>query len=507
MLASRGDTRRLWGEHFLDLEQPRKSAELWAIREALTCFMTAFLAQPPEKEVKALNMSTCGVGSLNPRYAELVRAALEAERTVVNSKWWYRGIEVAVPVLRGIKPNHVIANTLNYFPEYRGEILDGAAVIDSLRLEAILSYRLPKEALKEAGISALVKAQYPSLRLEDKTRATLMFGECVPALNGNKADLDHLIDATQGVLTDSLTPPENGLYYAALDAGLGSLEAAVNAVSRNRFDRLVYKELMAGKDLDPRRLNHEFFSARIEGYDRVQVRVVDSLPIDAYAESEPNITGMGLGLLTASVHDEGGKRKYKTKAGWMDTKSGGRKGVKEKVSQMWASISGEPIARHQLKGLYGEHVFVTAESDESFFNGYFHPRLLAEGVNPHSLAMALNIPEPVNASLRDSPRQVAFAKLAMLAQGEDIYDNPEHGRVIKRRIEACSALADFYHRAVGEVSRRYAQGTEIWELGFSRAANEYKVRALSCVSDGAQAKQDSPRNEAPELALEHGRSR
>ena len=36
VLASRGDTRRLWGEHFVDLEQPRKSAELWAIREALT---------------------------------------------------------------------------------------------------------------------------------------------------------------------------------------------------------------------------------------------------------------------------------------------------------------------------------------------------------------------------------------------------------------------------------------------------------------------------------------
>src|SRR5271166_34126 len=296
VLASRGDTRRLWGEHFVDLEQPRKSAELWAIREALTCFMTAFLAQAPEKEVKPLDMRTCGVGSLNPRYAELVREALEAERTVVNSKWWYRGIEVDVPVLRGIKPNHVIANTLNYFPEYRGEMLDGAAVIDSLRLESILSYRLPKEALKEAGISALVKAQYPSLRLEDKTRATLTFGECVPALNGNKADLDHLIDATQGVLNDSLTPPENGVYYAPLDVGLGPLEAAVNAVSRNGFDRLVYKELMAGRDLDPRRLNHEFFGARIEGYDRVQVRVVDSLPIDAYAESEPHITGMGLGL-------------------------------------------------------------------------------------------------------------------------------------------------------------------------------------------------------------------
>ena len=233
---------------------------------------------------------------------------------------------------------------------------------------------------------------------------------------------------------------------------------------------------------------------------------MDSLPIDAYAESEPNITGMGLGLLTASVHDEGGKRKYKTKAGWMDSKSNGRKGVKEKVSQMWASISGEPVTRDTLKGLYEERVFVTAESDRPFFNGYFHPRLLAEGVNPQSLALALNIPEPVNASLRDSPRQVAFAKLAMLAQGEDIYDNPEHGPVIKRRIEACYALAEFYHRAVGEVSRRYAQGTEIWELGFSQAANEYKVRALSCVSDGAHAKQDSPRNEAPELGLEHGRS-
>ena len=30
---------------------------------------------------------------------------------------------------------------------------------------------------------------------------------------------------------------------------------------------------------------------------------------------------------------------------------------------------------------------------------------------------ASHIPEPVNASLRDSPRQVAFAKLAMLAHG------------------------------------------------------------------------------------------
>jgi hypothetical protein len=223
----------------------------------------------------------------------------------------------------------------------------------------------------------------------------------------------------------------------------------------------------------------------------VQVRVVDSLPIDAYVESGPNITGMGLGLLTASVHGEGGKKRYKTKAGWVDSRSGGRKGVKEKVSPIWASISGEPIARHQLQGLYGEHVFVTAESDQSFFNGYFHPRLLAEGVNPHSLAMALNIPEPVNASLRDSPRQVAFAKLAMLAHGEDIYDNPEHGPVIKRRIEACYALAEFYHRAVGEVTRRYAQGAEIWDLGFPQVANEYKGRALSCVSDGgAQAKDD-----------------
>jgi hypothetical protein len=128
-------------------------------------------------------------------------------------------------------------------------------------------------------------------------------------------------------------------------------------------------------------------------------------------------------------------------------------------------------------------------------------------VNPQSLAMALNLPEPVNASLRDSPRQVALANLAMLAHGEKIYDNPEHGPVIKRRIEACYALAEFYHRAVGEVTRRYAQGTEIWELGFSQVSNEYKVRALSYVSDGAQAKQDSPRNEAPELALEHKRSR
>jgi hypothetical protein len=160
-----------------------------------------------------------------------------------------------------------------------------------------------------------------------------------------------------------------------------------------------------------------------------------------------------------------------------------------------------------LKGFYEEHVFVTAESDQSFFNGYFHPRLLAEGVNPQSLSMALNIPEPVNASLRDSPRQVAFAKLAMLAPGEEICDNPEHGPVIKRRIEACYALAEFYHRAVGEVTRRYAQGTDLWGLGFSQVANEHRVRALSCVNDGAQAKQDSPRNEAAELALEHGRSR
>jgi len=51
--------------------------------------------------------------------------------------------------------------------------------------------------------------------------------------------------------------------------------------------------------------------------------------------------------------------------------------------------------------------------------------------------------------LRDSPRQVAFAKLAMLAHGADIYDNPEHAQV----------------------------------------ANEYKWRSLSCVSYcGAQAK-------------------
>ena len=40
VLAGRGDSRRFWAEGFLGVEQPRRSAEAWAMRDALASVLS-----------------------------------------------------------------------------------------------------------------------------------------------------------------------------------------------------------------------------------------------------------------------------------------------------------------------------------------------------------------------------------------------------------------------------------------------------------------------------------
>lgn len=107
VLAARGDTRRLWAEHFLDVEQPRKSAERWAMRDALASVLAGQIATEQHDGAPPLDMRQCGVAPTNSRYAEIVRTALKAEQTNIKSQWFYRGTQVDIAALRGIKPNHV----------------------------------------------------------------------------------------------------------------------------------------------------------------------------------------------------------------------------------------------------------------------------------------------------------------------------------------------------------------------------------------------------------------
>jgi hypothetical protein len=115
VLTGRGDTRRLWAERFLDVGRPRRSAEAWAMRNALASVLATRIAAANNGE--AIDMSRCGVAPGDSQYRQIIRTALKSERMVINSRLFYRGTQVDIPALRGINPNHVIANTLLYVPK------------------------------------------------------------------------------------------------------------------------------------------------------------------------------------------------------------------------------------------------------------------------------------------------------------------------------------------------------------------------------------------------------
>jgi hypothetical protein len=214
--------------------------------------------------------------------------------------------------------------------------------------------------------------------------------------------------------------------------------------------------LFEHKDCDPKLVDHEFFTHMCHGYGSLvvpQVRVADTLPIDCIAGDNYSISGMDLALCTASVHEtEDGKTRWGWRFGWTEPRGGQEKPSRKRIAPIYASLSA-PARRPVHHNLYKHHVFLAADSDHSFFNGYVHPYVLAHGVNPRSLAMALDLPEPL-LNARDSPHQVACAKLAALAQGDDIFNDPEHAPVLNRRKDACLAMAEFYHAAVKEIVKR-----------------------------------------------------
>jgi hypothetical protein len=259
------------------------------------------------------------------------------------------------------------------------------------------------------------------------------------------------------------------------------LAAVVSARSRNRFGRLVYNDLLAHKNCDPKLLDHEFFAQMFHGYGSFvvpQVRVVDCLPIDCCAGDNYTIVGMDLALCTASVHEtQDGKTRRGWRFGWMDPRRDQQKPDAKRTARIHA-FSQDRHAGPSITICTSIHVFLASDNEHHFFNGYVHPFLLPHGVNPQSLARALQLPEP-SLDTRDTPHQVALAKLAALAQGNDILNDPEHGPVLNRRKEACLTMAEFYHAPVKEIVKSSMGGIiGHGDLGFNNPYVEHKLRPL-----------------------------
>jgi hypothetical protein len=118
--------------------------------------------------------------------------------------------------------------------KYRGQSLIESPPVEASELEELLSVRLPREALREAGVSAACVSYSPNLQLEDRARATVTFDARSFPHPAKEDQLDMLIESAWSILQDELCPPEDGLILCAsgscLSVGGGRVSACQQSI-------------------------------------------------------------------------------------------------------------------------------------------------------------------------------------------------------------------------------------------------------------------------------------
>jgi hypothetical protein len=113
-LPARGDTRRLWAEHYLGLQMPQSAVEDYALYEALCedLVKQTFVG-------KICDMRRSGLAPSGDAYRKTILDKLAQNYMVSHSKWFYANASVDIPTLSMDHTGLVHARTLAFAPERR----------------------------------------------------------------------------------------------------------------------------------------------------------------------------------------------------------------------------------------------------------------------------------------------------------------------------------------------------------------------------------------------------